>query len=123
MTIFWSEIGSGFGEQAAHPHHEFPGIHPPGLIYIATSRTSLLKGHGKSKKYENTSGYLKPFIRSLNNILTATDISTFLFIRRKFFTLASLRKTTLCRKRNLLKKHITSSCVTHGCLCLPLANN
>ena len=57
MTFFWSEIRSGFG----HPHHEFPEI-LPGLIYIATRRTSLLKGQSKSKKYENSSGYLKPFI-------------------------------------------------------------
>ena len=29
-VIFWSEIGSGFGEpQVAHPHQEFPGIPPP----------------------------------------------------------------------------------------------
>ena len=27
--IFWSEIGSGFGDRAAHPHLEFPGV-PPG---------------------------------------------------------------------------------------------
>ena len=27
--IFWSEIGSGFREPAAHPHHEFPGRRTP----------------------------------------------------------------------------------------------
>ena len=27
--IFWSEIGSGFGELGAHPHQEFPGVTPP----------------------------------------------------------------------------------------------
>ena len=27
--IFWSEIGSGFREPAAHPHHEFPGRSTP----------------------------------------------------------------------------------------------
>ena len=24
----WFEIGSGFGESAAHPHQEFPGVPP-----------------------------------------------------------------------------------------------
>jgi len=29
--IFWSTKGSGFGEQRAHPHQEFPGVPPPVL--------------------------------------------------------------------------------------------
>ena len=32
--ILWSNIGSGFGESEAHPHQEFPGVPPPGLIYF-----------------------------------------------------------------------------------------
>ena len=27
--IFWSEIGSGFGELGSTPHPEFPGVPPP----------------------------------------------------------------------------------------------
>ena len=32
--FFWSEKGSGFGEPAAHPHLEFPGIPRAGQRYI-----------------------------------------------------------------------------------------
>ena len=28
--LFWSEIGSGFGDRAAQPHQEFLGVPPPG---------------------------------------------------------------------------------------------
>ena len=28
--MFWSEIGSGFGESGGTPHHEFRGVPPPG---------------------------------------------------------------------------------------------
>ena len=27
--IFWSEIGSGFGEPGSTPHQEFPRVPPP----------------------------------------------------------------------------------------------
>ena len=30
--IFWSEIGLGFGEPAAHPYREFRGVPPGGHI-------------------------------------------------------------------------------------------
>ena len=39
--IFWSEIGSGFGNRAAHPYQEFRGAPPPptpsgGLVVAET---------------------------------------------------------------------------------------
>ena len=41
--IFWSEIGSGFGEPAAHPHQEFTGVHPfpPARVILCVSDTVL----------------------------------------------------------------------------------
>ena len=45
IDIFWSEIGSGFGEPGgAHPHQEFRGIPLPGLqwLILEDSEDSLL---------------------------------------------------------------------------------
>ena len=39
--IFWSNIGSGFGEPEAHPHQEFLGVPPPGLIYFPIFTTIM----------------------------------------------------------------------------------
>ena len=30
--IFWSEMGQDLENRAAHPHQEFPGVHPLGAV-------------------------------------------------------------------------------------------
>ena len=32
--IFWTEIGSGFGELCSTPHQEFPGVPPPPPLLV-----------------------------------------------------------------------------------------
>ena len=63
--IFWSEIGSGFREPAAHPHHEFPGrstplppppppgkylnsYHPPNKAIKLDGQNNAFKNPGKN---------------------------------------------------------------------------
>ena len=39
----WFEIGSGFGESAAHPHQKFPGVPPLGSDVSPLFRCSFLE--------------------------------------------------------------------------------
>ena len=55
----WFEIGSGFGESAAHPHHEFAGVPPWALTEAPSFAVLFLNSIGDNvlsliKKPEST---------------------------------------------------------------------
>ena len=55
--IFWSKIGSGFGEnQVAHFHQEFPGTP---LKYLETNNSNTAKGLKTQTGRRQPAGYIQ----------------------------------------------------------------
>ena len=53
-VLFWFEIGSGFGNRAAHPYQEFLGVtppHPPPQLEACTPFVYLLLTNGAPFTY------------------------------------------------------------------------